>query len=71
MRKSSAFSDVVDATERLSLDERQALLEVLRLRTTEERRAQLKKEIAEARREHVVGKCSPASPRQIMRDILK
>jgi len=71
MRKSSRFSDVLEATESLSLEERETLVEVLRNRTTEERRGQLKREIAKARREHAAKKIKPASPRQIMRDILE
>jgi hypothetical protein len=70
MRKSSDFSDVLEATERLSLEEKETLLEVLRHRTAQDRRAVLKREIAAARREYAVGKCIAASPEQIMRDIL-
>ena len=71
MRKSSEFGDVLDATERLSLEEREALLQILRNRTIEDRRLQLKREIAAARREHAARKCKPATPEQIMRDILR
>jgi hypothetical protein len=71
VRKSSEFSDLLEATGRLTLEEKETLLEVLRHRTIEDRRAQLKREIAQARREHAAGKCRPASPGQIMRDILK
>jgi hypothetical protein len=70
MRKSSRFSEVLEATELLSLEERETLMEVLQNRTAEERRAQLKREIGKARREHAARKVKPASPRQIMRDIL-
>ena len=70
MRKSSDFSDVLEATERLSLEEKETLLEVLRNRTVEERRAQIKREIAEARKEHAAGKSKAGSPEQIMREIL-
>lgn len=71
MKKSSDFSDVLDATERLSLDEKEALVQVLRHRTAEDRRNQLKREVAAARSEFAAGKCKPASPKQILRDILK
>ena len=71
MRRSSEFSDLLAATGRLSLEEKEKLLEVLRKRTVEERRARLKREINRARREHAAGKIKPTSARQIMRDILK
>jgi len=71
MRKSSEFSDVVDATDRLTLEEKETLLEILRNRIVEERRAQLKREIEQSERKYAAGKCKPATPRQIMRDILK
>jgi hypothetical protein len=71
MRKSSQFSDVLEATERLSLEEKETLLEVLHNRTVEERRAQLASEISESKREHAAGRTKAASPKQIMRNILK
>jgi uncharacterized small protein (DUF1192 family) len=71
MRKSSAFSNVLEATDRLSLEEKETLLEVLRNRTVEQRRAQLKQEISRAKRQHANGKSKPTSVRQIMRGILK
>ena len=71
MRRSSEFGDLLEATGRLSLEEKEKLLEVLRRRTVEERRARLKREINRARREHAADKLNPTSARQIMRDILK
>jgi hypothetical protein len=70
MRKSSDFSEAVDATERLTLEEMETLLEILRKRTVEDRRAQLKREIEQSERECKLGKCRPVTPRQIMREIL-
>ena len=70
MRKTSEFNDVLDASDRLSLEEKEALVEVLRHRTLEERRLQLKKEIEISRREYATGKCKVMSPMQIMREML-
>jgi hypothetical protein len=69
MRRSSKFSNVLEATSHLSLEEKETLLEVLRHRTVEERRKQLKREIAGSQREHSAGKTKPASPRRIVRDL--
>jgi hypothetical protein len=71
MRRSSKFSDVLDATNGLSLEEKETLLEVLRNRTVEERRKQIAREIADAKRQHHAGKTKATSARRIMRDILK
>ncbi len=71
MRKSAGFSNVLEATERLSLEERETLLKVLQHSTIEERRARLKRDVLKARREHAAGKTKPASARQIMKALLK
>ena len=71
MSTKSKFGAVLEATESLNLEEREALVEVLRRRTIEERRAQLKQEIAQANAQFAQGRCKPATPAQIMRDILK
>jgi hypothetical protein len=71
MQKTAKFNDVLEATDRLTLDEKETLLEVLRHRTVEERRGQIKREIADARREYASGKAKPTSVRRIVRDILK
>ena len=71
MRASSTFGDILEAAERLSLEERESLAEVLRNRTIEERRAGLKRDIAAAKREYAAGKCKPATVSQIMQEILK
>ena len=71
MRKTSEFSEVVEAAERLSLDEKETLLELLRNRTADERRAQLRQEVALSRREFANAKAKPATVEQLMREILK
>ena len=70
MRKSSQFSDVLEATERLSLEEKETLVDVLRHRTVEQRRQELARDVANARAEHAAGKSKPGSPRRVMRDVL-
>lgn len=71
MRKSSKFGALLEATDGLSLDEKEMLVELVHKRAAEQRRAQLKREIAQANRQHAAGKAKPASVRRIMRDILK
>ena len=70
MQKSSRFEDVLEATERLTLEEREALADVLKRRTVAERRAKLKQGVTSARRETASKKIKPASARKIVQDIL-
>jgi hypothetical protein len=70
MEKSFTFGDVLEAADRLSLEEKEALIEVLQRRLVEQRRDELAKEIKVARKEFQAGKCQPASPEELMKDIL-
>jgi hypothetical protein len=63
------FSDVVEAASNLSFDEQEALVEILRRRMAEQRRALLAQEIQDADREHDRGECRPASADELMREI--
>jgi uncharacterized protein YydD (DUF2326 family) len=47
-----------------------ALVEILRRRLIEHRRDQLADEIQEAQRDLRAGRCQPATPDEILRDIL-
>lgn len=71
MHRSSEFSEILDAAERLSLEENETPAVVLRNRAAEERRAEIKKEIAQARKEHADGKTTRSTAKQIMRDLRK
>jgi hypothetical protein len=60
------FADVVDAADKLSLDEQQALLEIIRRRITERNRAQLVRDVESSRAEHVSGRSRSATVTQIL-----
>ncbi|HJQ81307.1 MAG TPA: hypothetical protein VJ828_15205 [Lacipirellulaceae bacterium] len=62
------FSDVVDAASGLSADEQEALLEILGRRLAERRRAQLVREVQEARTEFAAGHAQKASVDEIMNE---
>jgi hypothetical protein len=68
--KKSNFADVLDAAGRLPVDERQELVELLNKRTIEERRAELSKEIKNARADFKNRKFSAASAKDIMKEII-
>jgi hypothetical protein len=60
------FSDVVDAADRLTTEEQEELVELLRRRLAERRRAELVREVQEARAEIAVGQARVASVDEIM-----
>ena len=70
MAETNIFADVVDATDRLSLDEQQTLLEILHRRVAERGRQRLIQEVQEARVEQAQKKCRPATVDEIMKEIL-
>ncbi len=60
------FSDVVDAAEHLSTEEQEELLDILRRRLAERRRAEIVREVQEARAEVAAGQARAASVDEIM-----
>ncbi len=66
----SKFADVLEAVEELSFDEREELIRILRNRSIEIKRNQLKKEIDDAEREFEQGLCKPSTADEIMREAL-
>ncbi|MBN1396383.1 MAG: hypothetical protein JW959_15265 [Pirellulales bacterium] len=70
MQNSTAFSELLDAADKLSLDEQEALVEILRHRMAEYRRAELAKEIQDAEQEYKAGRCRPVTPDELMGEVL-
>lgn len=68
--KKASFSDVLDVVENLSLDAREELIEILHKRATEERRAELAKDVRNARIENRRGKSKAMSAKAIMDEIV-
>ena len=60
------FADVVDAADKLSADEQESLLRILRGRIAERNRARLAADVAEARAEFDSGAARPATAQQIL-----
>jgi hypothetical protein len=69
-RELLGFDVVVEAADRLTPDEQQTLIEVLSHRLAERRRAEIVSDVEEALRECQSGVLQPASPHNIMKDIL-
>ncbi|MBI3418254.1 MAG: hypothetical protein HY043_23435 [Verrucomicrobia bacterium] len=64
------FADVMESVETLSLDEQEDLLSIMQRRLHEQRRAELVRTVKAARKEFSAGRCRPASPDEIIRQII-
>ncbi len=69
MDQPTSFSDVLEAAESLTIEERETLVDILHRRMIEQRRAEVVKEVEDARREFQAGECKPATPEQLIREI--
>jgi hypothetical protein len=70
MHDTTSFMELLDAADKLSLDEQETLVELLQRRMVEHRRAELVKDIQDAQREFQSGGCRPATPSQLMGEVL-
>ena len=65
------FGEVLEAADHLTQDEQQELIAILNRRLAQAIRQRVAAEIQEARQEFTDGRCLPASPDELMREILK
>lgn len=71
MEQTMPFADVLEAIEKLSLEEQETLIDILHRRIAERGRKALAVEIQEARREFAEGRCRPTSAEELMKEILQ
>jgi hypothetical protein len=71
MTQLTPFGEVLEAADRLSLDEQEELIAILHRRLAQAARQRLVADVQEARQEFAEGRCSPATPDELMREILK
>jgi len=70
MEKLASFAKVLEAADELPLDDQENLAEILHRRVIERRRAQLAREVHEARQEFEIGGCPPVTAGDLMSEIL-
>jgi hypothetical protein len=70
MSAAPPFAEVLDAADRLSPEEQETLIVILRRRLAEQGRKRLAAEVREARQEFAEGRCQPAGADDLMREIL-
>ena len=61
------FGEVLEAADHLSHDEQEQLIAILHRRLAQAARQRLVAEVQEARQEFAEGRCSPATPGDLMR----
>lgn len=70
MDKPASFGELLEAVDRLPLDDQETLVEVLYRRIIERRREGLAADVLQARQEFQQGRCRPVSPDELMAEIL-
>jgi hypothetical protein len=71
MTRILAFGEVLEAADQLSAEEQEELIAILHRRLAQAARQRLAAEVQEARQEFAQGRCVPATPQELMREILK
>lgn len=70
MQDTTPFVELLDAADRLSLDQQATLVEILQRRMADHRREELAKEIQDAQQEYQTGGCRPVTPEELMGEVL-
>jgi hypothetical protein len=70
MSSLARFNEVLEAIEKLGPEDQEALIAILERRRIAQRRAELARDIQEARREFQAGSCLPSKPADVMREIV-
>ena len=71
MTQDLSFGEVLEAADHLTLDEQVELIAILHRRLAQAARQRLAAEVMEARQQFAEGRCVPATPDELMREILK
>ena len=66
----TTFADALEAVDRLSAEDQEALVEIVRRRAAERGRSRSAAEAREAQREFSEGQCRPATAADLMDEIL-
>ena len=65
-----SFGEVLEAVDKLPLEDQESLIDILHRRLMEQRRAELARDIQDARREFREGGSHPVTPDEIMKEIM-
>jgi SOS-response transcriptional repressor LexA len=70
MGNMTSFGEVLEAADKLSMEEQETLIDILHRRMIERRRAELARDIRETQKEFQEGKCKPVTPDKLMKEVL-
>ena len=70
MAEAVRFGEVLENIETLSLDDQETLKEILHRRIVERRREELVRDVQQAQQEFHAGECRPATPEELMNEIM-
>ncbi len=70
MTQGMPFGEVLEAANQLSPEDQQALIAILHRRLAQAARQRLAADVQEVRQEFAAGRCRPATPDELMREIL-
>ena len=70
MEKVMPFGEVLEAVDKLSMEEQEMLIEVMHQRIIERRREELAQDVQDAQREFQAGNCPPVTPAELVKEIL-
>lgn len=68
--RANSFGQILEAADELSLEEQEQLIEILSRRAADRRRSLLGRDVRNARKEFKEGLAKPASPDDILSEIL-
>ena len=70
MAKAQPFGEVLEGIETLSLEDQEVLRDILHRRIVERRREELVQDVQQAQEEFQAGACRPATPEELMNEIM-
>ena len=70
MTQGMPFGEVLEAADQLTPEDQEALIAILHRRLAQAGRERLAGDVQEARQEFAAGRCRPATPDELMREIL-
>lgn len=64
------YREILEGAEGLSVEDQETLVEILKSRLRERRRAELVRDVQETQHEFAEGRCQPSTPAELMKEIL-
>jgi hypothetical protein len=70
MMTTTTFAEILESADKLPLEDQENLISILQNRLRDHRRSEQVRDVQEAQKEFVEGKCQPVTPEQLMEEIL-